>query len=47
MTIRPGKEHAGIVEKLETIAKTKNWSLNKFVLIQLDSIVKKYKNISK
>lgn len=43
MTIRPGKEFAGIVEDLEAIAKTKKWSLNKFVLIQLDSIRKKFK----
>lgn len=41
MTIRPGKEYAGIIEKLESAAKKKKWSLNKFVLVKLDEEVKK------
>lgn len=44
MTIRPGNEYAGIIEKLETAAKKKKWSLNKFVLIKLSEIVKKNGN---
>lgn len=37
MTIRPGKEYKGIVEKLEKAAKKDKRSLNSFVLIILSS----------
>ena len=39
MSIRPGKEFAGIVELLELEAKKNRWSLNKFVLISLQKII--------
>lgn len=38
-TIRPGKEFAGIIERLELEAKKKRLSLNKYVLISLQNII--------
>lgn len=43
MTIRPGKEYAGIIKRVEDAAKLKKWSLNKFVLETLNSALKKKK----
>lgn len=46
MTIRPGKEYSGLIDDLEQIAKTKKWSLNKFVLVKLEEVRNKFKKSS-
>lgn len=43
ITIRPGKKYAGFKKRLEAAAKKKEWSINKYALIQLDKALNKTK----
>lgn len=40
MTIRPGNDYDGIIERLESAAKKEKRSLNSFVLIKLSEAIR-------